>query len=128
MYDISDIFDITKSKEICDADISAIFYILLKKRKKLMQCEFHPRVLIDILKNEHKHLEYLLKFMKKKDFYVGAGGYFYEDIKDNITFDLYKKYDVYACNCSKDHMSDEQWSYLYEIDYINEEQFKKGWA
>ena len=45
---------------------------------------------------------------------------------DNKTFDLYHKYKIYASNCRKYCMTNEQWNYLYKIGYINKKQYDLG--
>ena len=73
----------------------AYCYILEKNSNGLKTCEFHPRILIERLKNNLEGLEFLLDFLP---YPPDAGSYFFTDIKDNKTFDLYKKYNVTACN------------------------------
>lgn len=107
-------------------DEKAYNYILKKDTKGLDECEFHPRILIERLKNDLDGLEFLLKYL---GIYVpDAGSYFFTDIEDNKTFDLYKKYDISPINLSKDNVTEEQWEYMYKIKYIDDEQYENGYA
>ena len=106
-------------------DEKAYNCILNKDTKGLDKCEFHPRILITRLKNNLDGLEFLLKYI---NYDPGAGSYFFTDIEDNKTFDLYKKYDISPLNISKDKVTEEQWEYMYKIKYIDDEQYENGHA
>ena len=100
-------------------------YILEKNTNGLKSCEFHTRIMIERLKNNLEGLEFLLDFLP---YPPDAGSYFFTHIKDNKTFDLYKKYNITACNLSKDDVTEEQWEYLYKISFINDEEYKNECA
>jgi hypothetical protein len=104
-------------------DKLAYDYIINKDIENLKKCKFYPRILIEELKNKVEDLEFLLKYLK---YDPGAGSYFYTDIKDNKTFDLYKKYKIKPCNLYAENVTSEQWDYLYKIKYINKKQYTNG--
>jgi hypothetical protein len=99
--------------------------ILNKDVKGLDKCVFQIHLLISQFKNNLDGLEFLLKYL---DYDPGAGSYFYTDVEDNKTFDLYHKYRITACNLNKEHISEEQWEYLYKIKYINKTEYTQGYA
>ena len=107
-------------------EYQALECIKNKDSNKLNELEFKTRMLISYLKNDLENLEFLLNFLHKNEHYTGAGSYFYTDIIDNKTFDLYHKYKIYASNCRKYCMTNEQWNYLYKIGYINKKQYDLG--
>ena len=103
-------------------DEEAYNCILQKDTKGLDKCEFHPGILIARLKNNLDGLEFLLKYI---NYDPGAGSYFFTDVKDNKTFDLYKKYDISPLNLNKYDVTKEQWDYMYKIEYINKELYEE---
>ena len=84
-------------------DEEAYKCILNKDTKGLDKCEFHPRILIERLKNDLDELEFLLKYLGIHA--PDAGSYFFTDIQDNKTFDLYNKYYISPMNLSKDNVT-----------------------
>ena len=44
----------------------------------------------------------------------------YPELKDNRTFDIYNKYDIYPENFNKSLVTPEQWEYIKQIGYIDE--------
>jgi hypothetical protein len=100
-------------------------YILKKDKDGLDNCKFNTRILIEQLKNNLEGLEFLLDYI---GYDPGAGSYFYTDVEDNRTFDLYKKYEIDPINLYKHDIKEEQWEYLYEIGYIDEEQYENECA
>ena len=90
---------------------------------------YHPRIIIEELKNDLENLEWFFKYVVDKEYlFPGAGSYFYTKVNNNKTFDLYKQYGVDACNCHKGCVTNEQWDYLLEIKYITKNQHNEGCA
>lgn len=113
--------------ELPEVDQKALEAIKSKNADDLRDLNFHPRVLINALKNSLEDLEFLLKVLDGRD--PGAGTYFYENISDKKTFDLYLNYGISPSNLFKELMKDpEQWDYLLKIGYITKKQHRKGWA
>jgi len=113
------------SKLDYEEDKIAVKALLQKDIKKLKRINFHTRILISEVKNDLESLETLLKLLGRDP---GAGSYFYTEVTDNKTFDLYKKYGITAMNLSKSDVTPEQWNYLYKIGYITKEAYKRGAA
>ena len=99
--------------------------ILEKDTEGLDECEFNPRVLIEQLKNNIEGLDFLLNYI---GYDPGAGSYFYTDVENNKTFDLYKEYEIEPLNLFEHDVTKEQWKYLHKIGYITEEQYQDGCA
>ena len=104
-------------------DERALEFILDNDEEGLNSIEsYHPRIIIEELKNDPPNLEWFFEYVVKKKYILpGAGSYHYTYITDNKIFDLYKKYN-FGGNCHKSCMTKEQWDYLLEIDYITKEE------
>ena len=82
------------------------------------------RMVICSLKNDLEDLDYFMSWLSKWCTYLpGAGSYHFENIIDNRTFDIYKKYDFGPCNLFDDIITDSQWDYVLEIGYVTQEQY-----
>jgi len=97
--------------------------IITKNTTHLDEIKFHPRIIIEHLKNNTERLEFFLDFI---GYDPGAGSYFFTDIEDNMTFDLYKKYGIEPINLYKHDVTSEQWKYMHEIDYIDDQTYEDG--
>ena len=107
-----------------EEDISVLKAIFAKDAetiKQHSQSTLHARNIIKCLKNDPTHLEFFLENYGRDP---GAGSYFYTNIKDNRTFDIYKKY-IWPENISKSDVTPKQWEYIKEIEYIDEESAKE---
>jgi len=109
-----------------EVDVLAMKAVMNRKPNKLKTYNFHTRILFRELKNDLEGLEFFLKFLKGYD--PGAGTYFYDNVEDVKTFELYKKYNITAANLPEDAVTPSQWKYLYRIGYITKEDFKRGGA
>jgi len=49
----------------------------------------------------------------------GTGFYFYKNVHDCRTFNIYKKYGISAMNIHKCDVTNEQWKHMYDIGYKN---------
>lgn len=93
------------SLTLSDTDLSkknnmlALIAVFTKNGEGLNKLEFQSRIIIHLLKNLPEPLEFFLKFLHEKKFYVSAGSYFFTDVKNTITYDLYDKYDIDFTNC-----------------------------
>ena len=102
--------------------------ILLKKDLgSLKNIKLRPRLIVSILKNEPDYLDFFLNSISVDyECYISAGTYFFEDVINDKTFDIYKKYNVSSTNCFKELMSKEQWEYLLKIGFIEENEDKQS--
>ena len=98
-------------------------YIINRDPIGLDTCEFHPRVLIERVKNDTNALEFLLEYI---GYDPGANSGFFTDVKNNRTFDLYREYDIAPLNLYWYDVTKEQWKYMFEIFYINGETYRDG--
>jgi len=73
------------------------------------------RMLIKHLKNRPDELDFFLGVLGVDP---GAGHYFFTDVKDNRTFDIYKKHGISPSNLHKATVTGAQWIYLQQIEYI----------
>jgi hypothetical protein len=73
------------------------------------------RMLVKHLKNIPDELDFFLGVLGVDP---GAGHYFFSDVKDNHTFDIYKKHGINPSNLHKDTVTPEQWLYLQQIGYV----------
>ena len=96
-------------------------YIMNKDTEGLDTCEFHTRALIERVKNNIDALEFLLEYIGSDP---GANSGFFTDIADNRTFDLYKEYEIEPLNLYWYDVTKEQWKYMREIDYIDNETYR----
>ena len=121
MYGITE----TTLKERGEEKMAPILKLIREKNiEELNKLEVVPsRMLIKRLKNELEDLDFFLGWLSKWSggMLPGAGSYHYTKIKDNRTFDIYKKHGFDACNLFPDVVTPEQWKYLVEIGYITQE-------
>lgn len=108
-------------------DMSA-FLACIRKDKKSLDCEFHPRMLIDALKNFPDELDFLLSYLTENEFFERSdpGSYFFSEIIDNRSFDVYKKYNIDSFKLIPNEIPKEQLEYIYSIGFIDDEQYNIG--
>ena len=98
--------------------LNAVYTKNIKIIKKYRNKELHVRHIIKKLKNDPEYLDFFLEYFEDP----GAGSYFFTKIKDNRTFDIYKKHCIYpGWNFRKSCVTDEQWEYIKKIQYIPKE-------
>lgn len=124
------IYGVIKSSEQRENDELEPIMILIKDRnvKALNELSsIRARTIINKLKNDIEDLEFFFLWFSEWSggLLPGTGSYHYEDIKDNETFDIYKKYQFGPCNLFDDTITEEQWSYILSIGYITQEQYEE---
>ena len=88
---------------------------------RLIEGPCWPAALVELLKNKPDSLEALLELLGPEDMPCSQS-YFFTDIVDNRTFDLYKKYDMDKSDLYKDLVTSQQWDYLTSIGYVTQEE------
>ena len=78
--------------------------------------EWHPRKVIEDLKNNIDALHFLLRETGCGD--CGSGGYFFTGVDDPYTFFLYNKYGVDTCNLPPYELDYGQWLYLTKLGFV----------
>jgi hypothetical protein len=101
--------------------LKAIYTKNVKQVKKYHKKEIHSRKIIYYLKNDPDSLDLFLKYNNDDS----AGSYFFDEIKDNRTFDIYNKYGICTWNFRRSCVNDEQWAYIKKIGFIDEEHAKQ---
>jgi hypothetical protein len=82
------------------------------------------RMIIYCLKNNLSDLEFFMKWLSSWCKYMpGAGSYHFTDIKNNKTFDIYRKYGFEPCNLHEDAITESQWDYVLSIGYVTQEEY-----
>lgn len=75
------------------------------------------RAIIAQLKNRPDELDLFLHVLGTDP---GAGGYFFREVTDNRTFDVYAKHHIAPLNLDKETVTPEQWAYLLQIGYVTD--------
>ena len=101
-----------RAQDLGEVDLLALLAVLTENGDALDTLEFHPRKLIDLLKNSLKPLEFFLAFLQKSGHLVSTGSYHFTDVKDVRTFDLYNKYELTFTNCFKEVMPEAHWEHV----------------
>ncbi len=96
---------------IADRDSSRLDE-LIKSRAKM---GIPSRSIIGLIKNDPVGLEL---FLKQLGVDPGAGSYFFDNVSDNRTFDVYKKYNIKPYNLFSHTVTPTQWKYLLRIGYV----------
>ena len=78
--------------------------------------EWHPRKVIEDLKNNIDALHFLLRETGCGD--CGSGGYFFTGVHDPYTFFLYNKYGVDTCNLPPYDLDYGQWLYMTKLGFV----------
>lgn len=114
----------SKNSAMVDNDsIEVIISILSGEENTIKKYPNHNCFLvIDILKNNPDQLDYYLELRIKNDLFIPIPKLsFFCNIKSNKTFDVCKKYNLKNSNLRYDDVTDEQWDYLREINFIDDE-------
>jgi hypothetical protein len=119
------IFD-TEDSVINECDTRALFCVIMKNKDKLDTEQFNPNVLVRILKNDLRNLEFLLSYLDEKDLVPHYEESFFTNIRNPGTFNIYKKYCLWAHRLKKDVVGDTYWSFLRHINYITLNQYKSN--
>lgn len=122
--ELSGIPEKTLDQENAERMAPILKLIRAKNIEELNKLDTIPaRMLIEKLKNDLDDLDFFLGWLRvaTEGMMPGAGSYHYTDVKDNRTFDLYKKHDFTACNLFPDLVTPEQWKYLVEIGYVGQD-------
>ena len=87
------------AEPIAAVDAEALVLILARRAAAIRTCAFHPRCLIQVLKNDPDHLKWLLQLLVDEDgqVYIGAGSYFFTDLVPetaHTTIDLYHEFNL----------------------------------
>ena len=109
-------------------DMAAFISCIRKDKKSLEDSDFHPRLLIDSLKNFPDELDFLLEYLVGNEYFERSDprSYFFSGIIDNKSFDIYKKYNIDSFKLISKEISKEQLEYIFSIGFITRRQYYEG--
>lgn len=97
-----------------------------KNSKGLEDVEFHPRLLVDALKNFPDELDFFFRTFPNVFYMSDPPSYIFRDIIDIRTFDVYKKHNIQTYCLETDGIPRDQLDYIFRIGYIDQNKYNRA--